>query len=77
MIKRLTQAGNSYAVVIDKPILELLHISPQTELRVSTDGRSLTLTPVNAASDAEFKAAHTKVLKQHAKTFRKLADPSE
>lgn len=75
MIKRLTQAGNSYAFIIDKPILELLHITPQTDLRVSTDGKSLTLTPVNTASDEEVKAAHERVIKRHYNTFKKLAEP--
>jgi predicted nucleotidyltransferase len=41
MIKRLTRHGNSYALIIDKAILELLGISPQSPLELSTDGRSL------------------------------------
>ncbi|MDR0378915.1 MAG: AbrB/MazE/SpoVT family DNA-binding domain-containing protein [Candidatus Accumulibacter sp.] len=32
MIKTLTRHGNSYALVIDKPILELLNIAPETPL---------------------------------------------
>jgi antitoxin MazE len=45
MIKTLTKHGNSYALVIDRPIMDLLHIEPDTALDVSTDGRSLILSP--------------------------------
>ena len=30
MIKTLTKHGNSYALVIEKPILELLRVTPDT-----------------------------------------------
>ncbi len=46
MIKNLVKHGNSYALVIDKPILELLGITPDTPLEISTpDGKSLTMAP--------------------------------
>ena len=32
MVKTLKQIGNSYGVIIDKPILEILHITPETPL---------------------------------------------
>jgi len=74
MIKRLTALGNSSALIIDKPILELLHITPQTDLNITTDGKTLTISPVGTVmSDETFKAAHEKVLKRHSKTFNKLA----
>lgn len=45
MIKKLSRHGNSLALVIDKPILELLKIQAETPLEVSTDGRALIITP--------------------------------
>ena len=45
MIKKLTRHGNSMALVIDKPILELLKIAPDTPLEISTDGRRLIIAP--------------------------------
>ena len=75
MIKRLTNLGNSSALIIDKPILELLHITPQTDLQISTDGRSLMILPLlHVAPQAEFKEAQKRVMKRHAHTFKKLAD---
>ena len=30
MIKKLTKHGNSWALIIDKPVLDLLNINPET-----------------------------------------------
>ena len=49
MIKRLTRNGNSLAMVIDKPILDLLKIDATTPIEITTDGRTLLLTPRPAA----------------------------
>src|SRR5438445_2799731 len=46
MRKRLSAIGNSLGLVIEKPILELLHIDRDTELDMSTDGQRLIITPV-------------------------------
>lgn len=48
MIKTLTVHGNSAALIIDKPILELLNISLDTPLRISTDGTSLIISPLSS-----------------------------
>ncbi len=46
MIKKLSKHGNSLALVIDRPILELLDITEQTPLQISTDGKALVIVPV-------------------------------
>jgi len=46
MITTLTTHGNSAALIIDKPILELLNIDLNTPLEIKTDGRSLIITPI-------------------------------
>ena len=46
MSKRLQAIGNSAGIIIDKPILELLRITLDTELELKTDGQSLIITPV-------------------------------
>ncbi len=45
MQKMLIKHGNSLALVIDKPILDLLQISADTPLEVSTNGDLLLITP--------------------------------
>jgi len=46
MTKKLARHGNSRALVIEKPILDLLGIDDNTTLQLHTDGESLILTPV-------------------------------
>ena len=46
MIKKLTKHGNSLALVIDRAVLELLRIEPDTPLDISTDGQVLIISPV-------------------------------
>jgi len=45
MVKKLIQHGNSVALVIDKPIMEILKITNDTVFELSTDGKNLILSP--------------------------------
>jgi antitoxin component of MazEF toxin-antitoxin module len=45
MVKKLIQHGNSAALVIDKPIMEMLNITNETPFELSTDGRNIILSP--------------------------------
>ncbi len=75
MIKHLTKHGNSLAVVIEKPILELLKINADTPLEVSTDGSRLILSPVTPENRrGAFDHALGKVNKKHSKVLKKLAE---
>jgi antitoxin MazE len=78
MIKHLSVVGNSAALILDKPILDLLHITPKTDLEISTDGNVLMIIPVRDATShkAKFNAAYESVLKRHGKTFERLAKHS-
>jgi len=74
MIKRLTTHGNSLAVIIEKPILELLNITAETPLEVTTDGRNLIVSPVGTLSrEKRIKAALATINKRHGKTLKALA----
>lgn len=72
MRKKLSAVGNSFGLVIEKPILELLNIDRDTVLEVTTDGSRLIIEPVKE-SQKRFRASAAKVLKKHEATFRKLA----
>lgn len=75
MIKRLTTHGNSSALIIDKAILDLLNISQDTALEITTDGKNLIVSPVtNEEREKKFKEALTFVKKHHGKTLKKLAE---
>jgi len=75
MIKKLVTHGNSAALIIDKPILQLLKIDEDASFQITTDGRNLILSPVtDGKRDKKFRAALEKVNKVHGKTLKKLAE---
>jgi antitoxin component of MazEF toxin-antitoxin module len=75
MIKRLSKHGNSLALVIDRPILDLLKIDEESDLNVATDGRTLIISPVQDSKRRQkFEAALADTNKRFAKTLRKLAE---
>ena len=75
MTKRLTRVGNSQAIMIDKPIMDLLGITMDTDLEITTDGQGLHIYPkvTPAERRARVKAAADHVMTKHKKTFEKLA----
>jgi antitoxin component of MazEF toxin-antitoxin module len=74
MIKTLTKHGNSLALVIEKPVLELLGVDAQTPFDVTTDGQVLILSPVRDAVRCEvFRTALDKVNKRYPKALKKLS----
>jgi len=75
MIKNLVKHGNSWAVVIDRPILDLLKIVPESQVELTTDGKSIRIAPVNSDdSKSKVRAARAKVNSKHAKAFKKLSE---
>lgn len=74
MIKTLTKHGNSAALVIERPILDLLGATIDTAFEVVTDGQALVLTPVKDPVRAnKFRKSMDKVGKRYAKSFEELA----
>lgn len=58
MIKRLVKLGNSQGLVIEKPLMALLGLTMETDLEVTTDGRSILITPRGVPDQrAKFKEA--------------------
>ena len=72
MRKKLSAVGNSFGLVIEKPILELLSIDRDTELEMTTDGERLIIEPVRKGKKSLSVSAE-KIMKKHDATFRKLA----
>ncbi len=75
VVKKLVSHGNSAALIIDKPILELLNLDMDTPLEITTDGRSLIISPVGTAErQKKFSSVLEKVNEAHGKTLKKLAE---
>ncbi len=75
MIKHLSRHGNSYALVIDRGVMDLLEIGPDTPLSISTDGKCLVVRPVtDAAREKRFRAALAETNRKYGKMLKRLAD---
>jgi antitoxin MazE len=75
MVKKLTRAGNSLALVLDKPLLRQLGIDEQTELEISTDGDVLVITPVRSrAHERKLRKAVYKINERYGGLFKRLSE---
>ena len=75
MIKKLSKHGNSLALVIDRPILELLGIDERTPLEISTDGRALVVAPSrDRRRRKQFEATLAACNQQYGKALKRLAE---
>jgi len=73
--KKLTKHGNSLALIIDRPILDLLDIDPETPLEIGTDGKRLIVEPAELPpSRKKFVAVQEWAYKRYGKTFKKPAE---
>jgi len=75
MVKKLIQHGNSAALVIDKPIMEILNITNETTFELSTDGKNLILSP-QIENDQESTVIHSleKINKKYGTVLRRLGE---
>lgn len=72
MLKRLVRHGNSLALVIDKPVLDLLKITEDTPLEIETpDGKSLHIRPFEGEDPVDQALVRTR--KKFGRTLRNLA----
>ncbi len=75
MIKKLIQHGNSSAIVIDKPIMELLNIDSGTPLEMTTDGKNIIISPVKSRNRLNrLGKSLDKINSRHKSTLAKLAE---
>jgi antitoxin MazE len=76
MIKMLRQIGNSYGIIIDRPIMDLLGIDAQTRLEVTTQDNGLLIRPVRETNDhkSRVRQAAKRMASIHRKGLKELAD---
>jgi len=75
MVKKLIQHGNSAALVIDKPIMEMLKITNKTTFELSTDGRNLILSPQNGhTQEKDILNSLEKINKKYGSVLKRLAE---
>jgi len=75
MTKTLIKHGNSLALVIDKPILEMLQISADTPLELTTDGDAILVSPVRSKKrQQKLRASLEKINRKFGDDLRRLAE---
>ena len=75
MVKRLIQHGNSAAIIIDKPIMEMLNITNDTTFKLSTDGKNLILSPqVENYQEGNIIHSLEKINKKYGKVLKRLGE---
>lgn len=74
MGKTLIKHGNSLALVIDKPILELLQITADTTLELTTNGDAILITPIrDKQRQRRLTAALEKINQKYGDDLERLA----
>ncbi len=71
LTKTLVKVGNSYAIVLDRTLMDLVGIYPDVPVSVQVHGQSLTLT--SAASPVSVDQAIDHVFSAHAEALRRLS----
>lgn len=75
MVKTLTKHGNSFAIIIDRAILDLLKIDSDTPLEITTDGQTLLISPVRENKRHEkFTKSLDSVNKRYGSALKRLAE---
>lgn len=74
MVKTLIRHGDSYALIIDEAIMELLQIHPETKLEISTDGKCLVVRPVDSTRDEKIEKVLEHTCEKYHDAFKKLAE---
>jgi len=75
MTKTLIKHGNSLALVIDKPILQMLQISADTPLELTTDGDSILVSPVrDKKRQKKLRDSLEKINRKFGDDLRRLAE---
>ena len=75
MTKTLIKHGNSLALVIDKPILEMLRISAETPLELTSNGDSLLISPIrDPKRNKQLKGSLRKINSKFGADLKRLAE---
>jgi antitoxin MazE len=75
MIKQLRKVGNSNALLLDKPVLELLGLKEDSHVQLTIQDGVLIMSPVNPqqVDQEKFQQALDKVMAQRSKVLERLA----
>jgi antitoxin component of MazEF toxin-antitoxin module len=73
-VKRLTRIGSSTGLIIDRPFLQQIDLTPDSEVEVSVEGDALVIRPHRYASEEEFVKSAKRMGAKHRQALKWLAD---
>ncbi len=75
MVKTLRRVGNSNALLLDKPIMELLGMSEGSQVNLTVTNGALIVTPVNPSpvTPDKFQASLDRVVAEWGDVLERLA----
>ncbi|MBU0741560.1 AbrB/MazE/SpoVT family DNA-binding domain-containing protein [bacterium] len=76
MIKKLCNVGNSNALILDKPILELLGLEEEGQVKLTISDGSLIITPTEPrpVDQDRFESSLERVIEERRRVLRRLAE---
>lgn len=75
MVKRFTKSGNSYALFVDRAVMELLNITPETPMKMSTDGDEIRFKPIRGSvTDQQLDDSLDRFYKKYGRMMKRLAE---
>lgn len=75
MRKKLTRTGDGVALVLDKPLLDAVGLTEDSEVEVSTDGEVVMVAPIrDAARRRKVQRILNELDDEYGGVFKKLAE---
>lgn len=73
MVKTLTRQGNSSALIIERPLMQLLGIDEETPLKITVEGRRLIVEPADTKDRSKLKEIVARTGRKNSELFKRLA----
>ena len=76
MVKRLQKVGNSNAVILDLPLMEMVGLEEGKKVQVTVNNGSIIITPVNPrrVDPEELKRHLDRIVGERGEMLKELAD---
>ena len=73
-IKKLSRAGDSTCVILDKQLLKMADIEPDSEVEIRVENGTIVVAPHRYATNEEFQRAKKRVFAQNRRALKRLAE---
>ncbi|PKQ27463.1 MAG: hypothetical protein CVT63_07860 [Candidatus Anoxymicrobium japonicum] len=76
MVKRLQKVGNSNAIILDLPIMEMIGLKEGKEVQITVSNGSIIITPVNPCrvDQKELERHLDRIVGERREMLKELAD---